>query len=164
MRLMMAMSAVAVLSAAAGPATADWEYTRWSMTPEAVVAASGGKVRQVAGREGERVHDYDLVAQGDHRWRHFDLHAQFYFSPARELKVVRLTLKDNARCDAARRTLQAAHGPGGQEDLKIGDHTIMTFWHWNDEATGDFIGFTDARATARLPRMCFIRLRPAGEG
>ncbi len=33
---------------AALPARADWEYTKWGMTPEQVVAASGGSARLVA--------------------------------------------------------------------------------------------------------------------
>ena len=38
------VSALMVL-AAASPAAADWEYTRWGMTADQVIAASGGKAK-----------------------------------------------------------------------------------------------------------------------
>ena len=37
--------AAALMAAATGRASADWEYARWGMTAEQVVAASGGKAR-----------------------------------------------------------------------------------------------------------------------
>jgi hypothetical protein len=42
MRILAVLAALATLAIAA-PAHADWQWTKWGMTPEAVIAASDGK-------------------------------------------------------------------------------------------------------------------------
>lgn len=45
-RAALAFTAALALSAIASPALADWQWTRWGMTPAEVTAAAAGKVRQ----------------------------------------------------------------------------------------------------------------------
>ncbi len=53
-------------SAAAPPARADWAFTRWGMTPEQVVAASGGAARLIPPGRRERfdAQNWELAAEG----------------------------------------------------------------------------------------------------
>lgn len=50
---------------AAPAAHADWQYTRWGMTPEQVVAASGGQARLLPERSRPRIPPLITVAQGE---------------------------------------------------------------------------------------------------
>ena len=49
----------------ASPALADWQYTRWGMTPQQVVAASGGKVALLPEAERPRVPPLVTAARGE---------------------------------------------------------------------------------------------------
>ena len=55
-----------VVAALATPASAHWEYTRWGMTAEQVVAASGGKARPVpaARRHRDEAGGYEITVEG----------------------------------------------------------------------------------------------------
>jgi hypothetical protein len=48
----------------ASSARADWQYTRWGMTPEQVVAASGGKAELLPEKERPRIPPLTTAAKG----------------------------------------------------------------------------------------------------
>src|SRR6201996_2047215 len=79
----------------AGAAKADWEYTKWGMTPEQVVSASKNLAK-----EGSDLHpDSDgnvtkLVAP--YRSGKFSFEAQFGFDAADKLSSVTLVLNDKS--------------------------------------------------------------------
>ena len=79
----------------AGVAKADWEYTKWGMTPEQVVSASKNLAK-----EGSDLHpDSDgnvtkLVAP--YRSGKFSFEAQFGFDAADKLSSVTLVLNDKS--------------------------------------------------------------------
>ena len=49
-----------------GPAAhADWQYTKWGMTPEQVVAASGGKAALLPAARRPRIPPLETAASGE---------------------------------------------------------------------------------------------------
>jgi hypothetical protein len=57
---------LALLATLIAPAArADWQYTRWGMTPEQVVAASGGKVSLLPEKERPRIPPLITAAKGE---------------------------------------------------------------------------------------------------
>ncbi len=49
---------------ATAPAHADWEYTKWGMTPEQVAQASQGKVKVIPKAERAKNDDIETAAEG----------------------------------------------------------------------------------------------------
>lgn len=144
-----------VALAAPAVAHADWEWTRWGMTVDSVVAGSGGAVSRVEGRPGDRVHDFDLKATGEIVRYGIRLNAQFYFDPAgASLKVIRLSVIDFADCDrlkqAVRRDLGAPDSPG-------------SFLEWRNDGRGNYVGVTGVKIGA-TDGICFVRYRPVADG
>lgn len=81
-----------------GVAAADWEYTRWGMTPQQVVDASAGSAAPIATEESE---GKKLVPEGTppalkSAWRTGDFRftAYFYFDDSDALTRVILDLED----------------------------------------------------------------------
>jgi len=145
----------AVALAAPAVAHADWEWTRWGMTVDGVVAGSAGAVSRVEGRPGQRVHDYDLKAAGEITRYGIRLNAQFYFEPSGgSLKVIRLSVIDFADCDrlkqAVRRELGAPDAPG-------------SFLEWRNDGRGNYVGVTGVKI-GQTDGICFVRYRPVEDG
>jgi hypothetical protein len=85
-RLIHAVAAgMAVLFSSA--AHADWQFTKWGMTPEQVIAASGGQASAVSptGSTAASTLARMPFASGDLQFT-----ASFVFDPARRLNMVRL--------------------------------------------------------------------------
>lgn len=133
----MASAAFAVLLTA-GPAVADWEATRWGMTPDEVIAALDGAQSHdfsadeiyLVGDVGyaprvKLVHDFDGVA-GE---------ISMLFDDADTLRFVLFNPADSAACDDLANAVIARHGEG--DVLEIGPFT-MSDW----AAEGDAITLT----------------------
>lgn len=60
-------------------ARADWQYTRWGMTPGQVVAASHGAVSTSSGDPGDHVEGEEVGASGTYASGDFKFRAVFYF-------------------------------------------------------------------------------------
>lgn len=86
-----ACAAFIVLASNGTAAKADWQYTRWGMTPAQVAAASGGKVLAGVGRPGDRVDGQEVGAIGSYTSGVFKFEAVFYFVGGR-LADIRLNL------------------------------------------------------------------------
>ncbi len=78
-------------------AIADWQYTRWGMTADQIVAASNGTARKLAGeeQEGESGNSFTALAVGTFKTGPFDFAVSFRAEKGGDtLKTVRLTLRD----------------------------------------------------------------------
>lgn len=54
--------------ASALPAAADWQYTRWNMTPDQVMSASKGQLKRCAlGCPGQSSPKYDALLEGEYQ-------------------------------------------------------------------------------------------------
>lgn len=146
-----AISAV-ILAATATPALADWQNTTWRMTQSQVVAATGAK--PVRGDAGQRVFNADLGAEGTYSALGFDFQSQFFFSAGNQLRVVKLTLADAARCDELEEAVAGIYGaPLSRSSLGA---------RWQDGRSGDIVHFTDLRGP--LSEGCFLAYRPSAPG
>lgn len=106
MRLPWIGLACSLASVAIGPgARADWQYTHWGMTPEQVVAASGGKATLLAERQRRRLPPFMTAATGTFQDGALALSTSFTFDIASSgLRCVFygvMDAKDNAALEAA---------------------------------------------------------------
>lgn len=95
------------------PAAADWQYTRWGMTPQQVIAASKGAARQnanVAVDTGTH-RDERALLDAPYSAGRMSFRVQFFFSNAnRRLVKVRLVLVGGADCSDVRADLMNVYG------------------------------------------------------
>lgn len=64
-----------------GPAAhADWQYTKWGMTPEQVVAASGGKAALLPSARRPRIPPLETAASGEFQDGVLELRTAFSFN------------------------------------------------------------------------------------
>jgi hypothetical protein len=148
MRALIAVTAMCM--AAAGPARAAWQWTTWDMTPSQLISASQGRVSPAAGGPDDRVYDADIGGKGSYSENGFDFDAEFYFDGANRLNVVRLLLRDRARCDELGAATRGLYGEPSEAD----DYQTR----WRDEAHDNWIGFTQLPADYNMT--CFLIYRP----
>jgi hypothetical protein len=136
-------------------ALADWQYTKWGMSPEDVVAASNGKAHLVPEAEAAKtLHSSEYViplAKGDHSANGEKFSVMFDFTrQAKRLQTVTLTATDPSRCYIYKRMLLNKYGApidterGPTEGLK-----------WRDLPSGNAIDWIPA-----TPRICLIQIEP----
>jgi len=125
---------IAVLTlVAVCPTRADWQYTKWGMTPEQVIEASKGvavpnKDRSLDAADG--VLKTELVAP--YQAGAFKFKAGFMFGVDKKLKVVMLTLQSDS-CEELFGSLTTIYGP---EQSK--NSTIYTWW---DQKHGNRVNY-----------------------
>ena len=158
--LIMALAAVTPL------AHADWQYTRWGMSPADVVAASGGAVQVVEPIAFPNI-GRSIKAKGPYTAGDLAFNAAFYFSQDDKLVMIGLGQHGVGECSQTQSALSAKYGAPtdtGQRDRK----RLI----WRDEATGTAVEWTDTSALNRLTASnkeidCFISYQPlekAAEG
>jgi hypothetical protein len=96
----LALAWLALAMVTATPAAADWQYTKWGMTPEQVTAESGGKAVETTAEEQKgNAHPAgvksDVHLKAPFESGRFQFVAFFYFSaPGGRLVGVHLNLKN----------------------------------------------------------------------
>ncbi len=65
---------------AASPVHADWQYTKWGMTPEQVVAASSGRATLLPARQRPRLPPLETAATGEFKDAALTLRTVFSFN------------------------------------------------------------------------------------
>jgi hypothetical protein len=119
----------AALVALATPAHADWQYTKWGMTPAQVVAASKGKATAGAGEPGDRMEGSPLQvgAVGTHSSGKWQFKSKFYFD-AGKLGLVKLDLVNGEKgCGALWADMKSAYGKPFSDDENVITH--LAIWH-----------------------------------
>jgi hypothetical protein len=118
---------VIACSLVATSAVADWQYTKWGMTPEQVVKASKGAARANSDRTLDAPNG-GLVAKlvAPYRAGGFDFRAGFMFSPDDRLKVVDLVLQSGS-CPSLVGALTSTYGPQQSADHSSLLH-LDTWW------------------------------------
>jgi hypothetical protein len=112
----------------ATPALADWQYTKWNMTPHDVVLASKGTVHTVEAKPGQRVFDADLLAEGTYDAAGFSFVSQFFFDASNRLRAVKLVVDDTSRCGELEQKLQGIYGLSENRDDNLSPVSITEFW------------------------------------
>lgn len=93
-----------------GSARADWQYTRWGMSPQQVLEAAGGaaKAHHMPSDDGptQRSKVVAPYRSGEHLFR-----SRFVFDLSDNLIIVMLELSDLSKCPELYRDLTSAYGP-----------------------------------------------------
>jgi hypothetical protein len=119
------------------PSLAHWQYTRWGMTPNEVVAASKGKALLVTSTQfGENGETADVGAI--HEIAGIKFETVFLFREKR-LSMVIVWSEDSQQCRALSRDLLATYGK--PSSVKNG---LMPRTDWEDQANGNSIAFIEA--------------------
>jgi|SRR5712692_11509112 len=147
---LLSVTTFSVLSSAVvtGSATADWQYTKWGMTLEQVVAASKG----TATANSDRTLDAEgfkakLVAP--YQSEGFTFRAAFMFGPDNKLGVVQLGLQ-NGSCLKLIGALTNAYGPQQSKSRS----SVLNLDRWWDQKHGNDVAYAEVGAS------CWIQCRP----
>jgi hypothetical protein len=126
----------------ASPAYANWQFTTWGMTPDQVIAASGGKAQAVSNAEA-RGHSllsaslFDKLSMPyDTGMLHFN--ADFLFNPKGELAAVNLRFKGSLSEGAQ---LKAAMVSKYGEPNDRSHSYVVSTMNWLTD--GDIVGLTE---------------------
>jgi hypothetical protein len=74
------LTGLAALLIAPPAAHADWQYTKWGMTPDQVVAASGGKAKLLPAKQRPRIPPLETAASGEFQDGALELRTTFSFN------------------------------------------------------------------------------------
>lgn len=157
----MAIAALAVFF----PASADWQFTKWNMTRDEVIAASNGTLHAVVPSEKLRFWDQDIGAEGTYTENSLDFVSRFYFNKAGQLKIVRLMPNDMSTCPLLQLYLAGKYGAPAGAGKSSPNTTVRAFDEfWLDQDNGNTVRYTDIIVLLdanRGVRLCFASYFPA---
>src|SRR5471030_2630105 len=111
----MALSASAffALTIFGSNARADWQYTRWGMSPEAMEKASAGKTGRVASDPSQSRSGLSRMVKGAYQSGNQEFSLSGYFYANRRLRMIALsiTLPSPSQAGDVRGALVAKYGP-----------------------------------------------------
>lgn len=135
-------SAVAVAVAVAvgavlisSPAAADWQYTNWGDTPEAVMSAAGGAAKPNDDRGKDPLPNQALLT-APYDALGFSFDAFFVFDPADQLVYVDLKPRRPDECNAIRLAVMNTYG----EPEERGSFGLLKWWH---EESGNVVMYSE---------------------
>lgn len=120
------LAAIPIFAAVVSSARADWEYTKWGMTPEQVVSASKGAVTVLpaADRYKNEEDHWEIAAQGSHKDGSLNLSVGFTFdTKAGGLKCVMYNAEGQAAA-LLKGTMIRRYGPPQKESSLFGSQTL----------------------------------------
>lgn len=124
--------AVTLLLCSAPPAVADWQYTKWGMTPEQVASASNGAVKVIPKAQRKRIEEARMEngAEGTFTEGALKLHVAFSFDTGGAgLNAVGYDVVDAAQNDLLKAWLVRTYGA---PESKGGIPAIgLTTWDWS---------------------------------
>jgi len=127
------------------PASADWQYTKWGMTQDQVIAASKGEARKVNPGPNFVCNDKQIPFAAIQKKVIGDFSFDVIFCSKMQggpLTSVRLDSNDNVNVYSLKRALLAQFG---RPALDRGDTTI-----WNDQKSGNTISLFITLGTSIL--------------
>jgi hypothetical protein len=136
-------------------ANANWQYTRWGMTPEQVINASHGAAHLVPYDPGKSRSGFPCLARGSYSAGSAVFDTYFCFDEQRYLKFVLLEIKnpDIAQIEELKAALLEKYGtPQVKRDRDS--------WIWNATKDNNAIQFNDA---ILIPSISVI-YRPGNNG
>lgn len=111
------LALTAALISLAAPASADWQYTQWGMSPEQVVSAAQGNAESVRGLRGDQVRGQELGAEGTYSASGMTFRTQFYFSPlSGGLSAIRLHPEAPEACEVIEREIDGIYSRAGRSE------------------------------------------------
>lgn len=137
------------------PAAADWQYTKWGMTPNQLTSSVPGGVHTNDDRSRDAT---PMIARlySDYSGGGMDFIAYFYFDGSDRLARVSLEPKDMGKCSDLRFELSNAYGQ--PHDTSISAVTDLAKW-WSEE-TGNIVVFLQIGSGCAVT---YSALKEAGE-
>lgn len=132
----------ATLLALASPARADWQFTKWGMTPEQVEKASAGRAPLISPREFS---DSLILNAGEYRSGEHHFNAEYLYKD-RRLTGVHLRLKSDT-CGLLKSDLKARYGKP-DDIIRLG--VAGATWFWTDSKNGNGVTLLDAIGTCTV--------------
>lgn len=120
-------------------ASADWQYTKWGMTTEEVITASGNKASKP--KKPNTIKDGHIVnlLSAPYETERFKFKADFWFGKkSRQLEMVKLDLIDLDQCPSLIGELKSIYGTGELKKLSFGDS-----YKWRDNDSKNNIYLMD---------------------
>ncbi len=140
-------------------ANADWQYTKWGMTPDQVIEASTGQAERIT----PLTREYRLRGKwvrSSHKFGDWAFDVVFRFDVnSSGLNMIKLRLKDKNRCDSLVSALKAEH-----EDSIV--KVISGGWRilsWNDQELNLQLRYIEGRIGG-IPVSCGMEYTPAKAG
>jgi len=129
-KMKIAVAAAMLASVMGAPAYAHWQYTKWGMTPEQVVASSANAAHLDKGKPGDEIDGRLPEVLGDYTSGDYKFSAKFYFGQ-HGLDFVNMNLEDGAQCLGLRRDLDGLYG----KPFAAVDRSILHAARWQDDKT-----------------------------
>jgi hypothetical protein len=129
--------ALLAASGFAAPAAADWQYTRWGMSPEQVVAASRGAVQLGPPPSGKSYENLTGRARGVYTEAGASFDAYFHFDAEARLARVALERTGGTECAPLHNRLLAELGRPATSTRQ----PFATIDQWRDRARGNLVGY-----------------------
>jgi hypothetical protein len=140
------------------PVHADWQYTKWGMTPEQVIDASGGSVSKIPEEQQKERSRSGFLGKlsGSYTTGDFHFGVDFQFSK-NKLEMIALTPTEYDRCKRLQSALLAQYGsPWENRSDRYGPNLI-----WLDRAHGNTISFSHVPSVS-LCHILYERLEIGG--
>lgn len=127
---------------------AHWRFTQWGMTPAQVKTAAKGSLRDDVGGPRDTVMGQNRKLSGVLwiNWRQYK--AEFYFSDADHLTIVRLKPRKDRDCVRVIADMKARYGPSDDAHHGV----------WTDPTTGDGV----TQSFSENPAYCYATYRKPG--
>jgi len=125
---------------------ADWQYTRWGMSPEQVIKSSKGKAKPYSGTMP------DVRVQGEYQSGAFHFRVNFAFRPnGKQLSEVELVPLDNSTCHSLKLNLEGKYGQ--PVSTEANEYLERQEFRWHDKKQNNLVIF------ASYPKMCFLNYK-----
>lgn len=145
-------------------AIADWEYTKWGMSPDQVVKASKGKAQQHPRDADNSTDGADALVSGTYSAAGYNFTTHFRFGKNDGgLSAVLHELKPPSKCGELFASLQNIYGKPDNDILTPG---ILSGHVWRDQKKDNHVSLLSIGPDL-APSSCdltYKRLTPAGGG
>jgi hypothetical protein len=140
----------------AGPAGADWEFAKWGMTPDEVIAASGGLAKARTPHAGRDSQSVNLVtAMYEAGGIHFRV-AFLFTRDDQRLDAVTLTAVDRLQCNTLTNILLDRYGRGERSKSRMLDEYV-----WRDDRNRNHVRYSAVAGGGCSIRYSPLTSRPA---
>lgn len=126
-----------VALAASSPALADWQYTKWGMSPDEVTSASKGKAYRITETPGSSYEGMTAANTGSYQIGQINLPVKFFYIDDK-LSMVMLSGENDGLCYALRTVLDEQYG----EPRSRSDRIVYEVFHWIDSDRGNRVQLT----------------------
>ncbi|WP_237476887.1 hypothetical protein [Lichenibacterium dinghuense] len=152
--------AASVLAGSVVPARADWQYTRWGMTPDQVTAASNAAAQPNPDRRLD-ADGLKAALTAPYQGAAIPFTAVFLFDPENRLQVVTLDPVGGIACPVIVQALVANHGAPENDADPLRARTLR----WDDADNDNLVVYADlGEGSCTIQYSRLPPTRPDGKG